>query len=128
MFKIKKETVVVTTSALLTVVAAMHLLRIIFNVDIKINGTSLMIWPSYVAVLALGFLAVLNLESIERRNKTTWIKFIMWLFVLDAIGVFYSWMSNLSYWGISRNGFGVITLFDVLIVIILATSIRKANR
>ncbi|MCR4334171.1 MAG: hypothetical protein NUV47_00330 [Patescibacteria group bacterium] len=120
----KQENTIIATSALLTSVAIMHFLRVVFDLDLIINGVNIAMWVSYLAVIGTGFLAILDFETL-RKSRIVWTKFIMSLFVIDAVIVFYSWISNLNYWGISHDGFGLILIFDIIVVILLLSRIKK---
>lgn len=124
----KKENITIATSALLFAVAFMHLLRLGFNIDLYIGGESLAMWPSYLAMIALGYLAILNFKSLEQKNRVVWSKFVMALFIIDAVVVFYSFLSNISYWGISQKGFGYILIFDIIMIILFYFRAKKASK
>ncbi|OGI71691.1 hypothetical protein A3J61_02485 [Candidatus Nomurabacteria bacterium RIFCSPHIGHO2_02_FULL_38_15] len=123
----KKENIAIATSALFTAVAVMHVVRYLFNVDLVIGQASLAMWPSLLAFIAIGYLAILNFKTLERKGAIVWKKFIMALFIIDAIIVFYSWVSNLNYWGFSHKEFGYFLIVEIVIIIILYFKIKKSS-
>ena len=57
------QTVVPITAALLLLVAAAHLARLLFGVPLVISTTVIPMWPSAVGVVVPGILAVLLLRE-----------------------------------------------------------------
>lgn len=121
----KKENIAVVTSALLFSVAFMHLLRAVLGVEMTVAGVSIGLWLSWVLGLGIGILAILNFKTIRDRDKVVWLKLLQWFFVIDALGAFYSWVSDLSYWGFTRVLFGWGVIFDLVVIAFLAWKIKK---
>ena len=84
-------------------------------------------WKILLAFIAIGYLAILNFKTLERKGAIVWKKFIMALFIIDAIIVFYSWVSNLNYWGFSHKEFGYFLIVEIVIIIILYSKIKKSS-
>ena len=122
----KKENITIATSALFTAVAVMHLLRYILGIDLSIGKENIAMWPSLLAFISIGYLAILNFKTLDRKGGIVWKKFIMALFAIDAMVVFYSWIMRLSYWGFSHREFGYLLIFDIAIIIVLYFKIKKS--
>ncbi|MDP2656410.1 MAG: hypothetical protein Q8P11_02495 [bacterium] len=123
-----KENIAIVTAGLFTSVALMHLIRVLFNVDLSAGGVILAPWLSGLAFIVIGALAILNLKIIENRSKATWLKFVMILFLCDALVAFYSWFANLNYWGLSHSFFGWGVLFDLVVIFILLYFLPKKSK
>jgi len=122
-----KEHIAIVNAAIFVYVGVLHVLRAVFNLDLTIGSVTIAAWVSVLPALGAFVLVYFNMKSIHVWSKATWLKFIVALLVLDAAVVLYSWLANLSYWGISNMGFGVIFVVEFLVIIALAMYIRKRN-
>jgi hypothetical protein len=123
-----KENIAIISAGIFAFVGVMHLLRVIFNVDLIIGTTNIALWISVLPVFGTAFLVHYNLLSVENRSKAFWLKLILTFFILDALVVFYSWLAGLSYWGLSKTGFGFALVFDIIVILALWYYIRKLNK
>ena len=123
----KKDNVILVTSALLTAVSIIHLLRAVTGVSLVVAGVEISIWANVAAFLITGILAILNCKMLGHLTKAHWLKWFMWLVVADALVCFYSWVAGLSYWGFSNTAFGWIVVFDIVVIIILGSAAKKSS-
>ena len=124
---IKKENVVIISAAIFTVVAFVHLLRIILRFDLSVGGESISLWVNVFGVLVAGYLAAANFRLAEKASKIIWLKFIAFLAVADGLIALYSYLAGLTYWGISNRAFGFIVIFDIAVVLAIFYFIKKSS-
>jgi len=123
-----KENIAIASAGIFAYVGALHLLRIILKIDLVIGSVSMATWMSVLPVIGAFFLVYYNIKSIDGRNKVVWLKFIFTLVILDAMIVFYSWFENLNYWGLSKKGFGILLVIELIAIVALAMHIKKKSR
>jgi len=124
----KNDKVILASSAIFTAVALMHLVRLITGASLAIGGEEVAMWMSVFSLILGAALAILNCRMIDKLTGAHWAKFFMFLFLIDAVGVFYSWIAGLSYWGFSNSMFGWFTIFDIIVVIILSYYSKKLSK
>jgi len=120
-----KENIAIVSAGIFAYVGALHLLRVIFNLDLVIGSVNIATWVSILPVIGTIFLVYYNIKSIDVRSKIVWLKFIFTLVILDAMIVFYSWFASFSYWGISKTGFSILFVIELIVIIALAIYIKK---
>jgi len=120
-----KENIAIVSAGIFACIGVLHLLRVILNLDLVVGSVSIATWVSILPVIGAIFLVYYNIKSIDVRSKIVWLKFIFTLLIVDAIIVFYSWFASLSYWGISKTGFGTLFIIELIAIIALAMYIKK---
>ena len=121
----KKQNVIIASAAVFTLVSLTHLMRVIGDVKLLVNGHSISLWMSVLAIILAGVLALLNLSLIKDKGKVFWLKYVLGLIVFDALFTLYFWLNNLSYLGISASSFLFFFVLDVVLLIILAYYINR---
>jgi hypothetical protein len=121
----KKQNVIIASAAVFTLVSLTHLMRVISDVKLLVNGHSISLWMSVLAIILAGVLALLNLSLIKDKGKVFWLKYVLGLIVFDALFTLYFWLNNLSYLGISASSFLFFFVLDVVLLIILAYYINR---
>jgi hypothetical protein len=121
----KKQNVIIASAAVFTLVSLTHLMRVIGDVKLLVNGHSISLWMSVLAIILAGVLALLNLSLIKDKGKVFWLKYVLGLIVFDALFALYFWLNNLSYLGISASSFLFFFVLDVVLLIILAYYINR---
>ncbi|HKK53934.1 MAG TPA: hypothetical protein VJ926_00200 [Patescibacteria group bacterium] len=125
MNKIKKENVIVLSGAMFTMVALLHLLRLITGSELLVAGFNISIWLSLEAVILTGLLAFFNLNLIEKKTKVFWLKYVLALVIFDALIALFFLINNLTFLGISPNSFSFIFIFDAVLILVLFYYINK---
>jgi len=120
-----KENIAIVSAGIFACIGVLHLLRVILNLDLVVGSVSIATWVSILPVIGAIFLVYYNIKSIDVRSKIVWLKFIFTLLIVDAIIVFYFWFASLSYWGISKTGFGTLFIIELIAIIALAMYIKK---
>ncbi|MCF7795082.1 hypothetical protein K9M50_01875 [Patescibacteria group bacterium] len=128
MKKIIKENTIVVTSAVFTIVAILHLMRLITGSELLIGGYSTSLWLSVGAFILTVLLAMLNLNLIQNKTQIFWLKYILTLIIFDALFALYFWINNLSCLGISSISFSFIFIFDVVLILVLFYYIIKMKK
>lgn len=121
----KNEKIIVITSAVFCAVVFMHLLRVVFGVDLSIAGVEISLWASVAGAVLIGLLAFANIKMIPVWTRAHWFLFIAILLFIDAGGTGYSYFTGLSYWNIPNIWFGIIALFEIIIASILLKEAKK---
>jgi hypothetical protein len=125
MKKSNKENIIVITSAVFTVVAVLHLMRLITGSELFVGEYSISLWLSVGALTLSAVLAVLNLNLISEKSKVFWLKYVLTLVILDALFALYFWLNNLSCLGISSASFSYIFIFDIVLTLVLVYYVNK---
>jgi|GEM_PF-5916118 hypothetical protein len=125
MKKITKENTIVVSSAIFTVVAFLHLLRLVTGSELFVEGYIIPSWVSALAMVLSAGLAILNLSILKEKTKVFWLKYVLVLVVFDALFALIFWINNLFFFGISPTSFLFIFIFDVLLTLFLFYYINK---
>ena len=123
--KINKENTIIFSGVMFTVVALLHLMRVVTKTSFLVGNFEISMWMSVLAIVITAILAVFNLNLIKEKTKLFWLKYVLGLVVFDALFALYFWASDLSIWGISAKSFSFIFVLDVVLVIILSFYINK---
>lgn len=125
MNKIKKENIVALSGAIFTIIALLHLLRLITGSELLVSGFNISIWVSLEVLVLTGLLAFFNLNLIEKKTKVFWLKYVLTLVIFDALFALYFLINNLSCLGISPTSFSFIFIFDAVLILVLFYYINK---
>ncbi len=112
-------------AAIFFAIAALHADRLFHKTPVSFGSVEIPIWLSALAIVGAALLAWLNWQAIQQPKKAKWLKFLLALFVIDALIVFFSWQLGASYWGISGSQFAWILLFDLLVIGFIHWALKK---
>lgn len=118
----------IANTAVFTSVAALHLLRMIFETPLTIGEYEIELWLSALAAAGTGVLAWLNWRAVGKHGRTDWLWLLIALLLVDAFIVFYAWVAEITYWGISGDTFLWFVLIDLVLVGIVHGFVRSSGR
>lgn len=118
----------IANTAVFLAVAGLHALRLVYGSPVTVGSVEIALWVSIAAVIGALALAAFNWRAIHAPGKAEWLKLLLGLFVVDAAVVFYSWTSGLSYWGVEAGQFSWVLLFDLIVIVFLYWSVKRAKK
>ncbi|MBT4856960.1 hypothetical protein HON52_02110 [Candidatus Uhrbacteria bacterium] len=118
----------IVNTAVFTSVAALHAMRLAFQAPATIGAFEVELWISAVALVGTAALALLNWQAVGKHSKSDLLWFFFVLVLLDAAIGLYSWIAEISYWGISGDSFLWFVLIDLVIAGIIHGAVRKRTK
>lgn len=117
----------IVNTAVFTSVAALHVLRLVFNAPAFVGDFEIQMWLSAVAVVGIAILAWLNWRQVKQHSQDDWLTLLIALILVDAFIVFYSWVAQITAWGISGDTWLWFVLMDLVLVGIVHGAVKKGS-
>ncbi len=115
----------IANAAIFFAIAVMHVCRLSSQVPVSIGSYDIPLWLSAVAIVGALVLAWFNWRAIHKPGKAEGLKFLLALFVIDAVVSFFFWQLDVTYWGVSGNQFAWVILFDLVVAGLIHWSLNR---
>ena len=117
----------ILNTAVFSSVAALHVLRLVFQAPATVGDFEIQLWLSVLALVGAAALALLNWKQVAIHSKADWLWLLISLIVIDAFIALYSWFAEITYWGISGDTFLWFVLIDLVLIAIIHGAVRKTK-
>ncbi len=115
----------IANAAIFFAIAVAHVCRLSSQAPVSVSSHDIPLWLSAIAIVGALVLAWLNWRAIHQPKKAEWMKFLLALFVIDAVVVFFFWQLGVTYWGLSGNQFAWVILFDLIVIGLIHWSLER---
>lgn len=115
----------IVNTAVFTSVAALHAMRLVYQLPVSVGSMSIELWLSGVAMIGTFVLALLNWKQVKKHTRTDWFVLLFSLIVVDTFMVLYAWVAGLAFWGISGDTWFWFVLLDLALMAIVHGAIRS---
>ncbi len=117
----------IVNTAVFTSVAALHALRLAYKAPATVGSFEVELWLSAIAVAGAALLAWLNWRQVKKHTRADWLWLLLSLIVVDAFIVVYSWIAEITAWGISGDTWLWFVVIDLILVAIVHGAVRKSG-